>query len=91
MNLSNMDVSTGSQGYRVCIGKDYPGPIKLPEVKEMVRQWTEEFGIPPKECVLSFRVINDRTIDQLHELGVTTVRSTGGILAWEVYLGPTHL
>ena len=91
MGLTNTGVGTGSRGYRVCVTKNYPKAVELPEIEKMVRQWAREFGSPPSECFLNSTVINDRIVDRLHELGVTTIDSTEGILAWEVYIGPAHL
>jgi len=74
--------------YRVYVSKDYPKPVKLPDIKRWVSDWTEEFGAPPRELHLSPTIINQRTIDRLHELGVTVIKPIGGVLAWEVYVGP---
>ena len=74
--------------YRVYVGKDYPQPVKLPEVKKWVSDWTEEFGFPPREVFINSVSINQRTIDRLHELGVMKVQSMGGVLAWEIHIGP---
>ena len=75
--------------YRSYVSKDYPQPIKLPEMKRWVRDWTEEFGFPPKEVFLSPTTFNhQRTIDKLYELGVTMIKPKGGVLAWEVHIGP---
>jgi hypothetical protein len=82
---SNTSQHSGS--YRVYISKDRLKPVKLPDIKRWVSDWTEEFGAPPREIYLSHTVINQRTIDRLHELGVTIVRPMGGVLAWEVHIG----
>ena len=78
----------GRGAYRVYISKDYPKPVKLPDIKRWVSDWTNEFGSPPLEVHLSPTVINQRTIDRLRELGVTAIKSIGGVLAWEVHVGP---
>ena len=77
-----------SGAYRAYISKDYPRPVKLPDIKRWVVEWTEEFENPPYELRLSPTVINQRTIDRLHELGVTVIKPIGGVLAWEVHVGP---
>jgi hypothetical protein len=74
--------------YRVYVSTDYPKPVRLPEMKRWVSDWTEEFDTPPIELHLSPTIINQRTIDRLHELGVTTIKPIGGVLAWEVHIGP---
>ena len=74
--------------YRVYIGKDYPKALKLTEIKAMVREFTEEYLFPPKECLINPTLMNDRIIDRLHELNVSTISSRGGVLAWELHLGP---
>ena len=80
--------SSNKGAYRVYVSKDYPKPVKLPEMKRWVGEWIEEFGIPPREFFLSSTLLNERTIDRLHELGVTKIKSMGGVLAWEVHVGP---
>lgn len=93
------DRSSGLQGndqrvdhvYRSYIGKDYPQPVKLPEIKQWVSNWTAEFGSPPNEVFLSQKNFNQRTMDRLHELGVTTIKPIGGVLMWEVHIGPVPI
>ena len=86
-NAAQHGGSYGS-GYRVYVSKDRLKPVKLPDIKRWVNDWTEEFGVPPGEVYLSRTVINQRTIDRLHELGVAIVKPMGGVLAWEVHIGP---
>lgn len=74
--------------YRAYISNACPKPVKLPEIKRWVIEWIEEFEKPPKEVRLNPTIVNQRTIDQLHELGVMIIKSIGGVPVWEVHLGP---
>jgi|ETNvirnome_2_300_1030623.scaffolds.fasta_scaffold96290_1 hypothetical protein len=85
---SVMGIPEGRGAYRVYISKGYPKPAKLPDIKRWVVEWIEEFENPPHELRLSPTAINQRTIDRLHELGVAVIKPIGGVLAWEVHIGP---
>lgn len=81
-SYKHVDYMCGSSlFYRVYISKDHPKPVKLPDIKRWIKEWIGEFGLPPKEVRLNHTIVNQRTIDQLQELGVTMIKPIAGVLA----------